>query len=237
MPIHLLKLIARREVAKGTLELAFSKPENFIFKPGQYAGFTLINPSETDNNGITRRFSLLNIPEDETITIATRIQNSAYKRVLQTMPIAHEIKFAGPTGTFTLHEEIQRPAVMIAGGIGIAPFYSMIRAATQAHAKLPILLFYGNQSLAETAYLAELKALEKQNPYFKLVLVLNNPDAHWKGEAGFINADLIKKYVTDLSTPLFYICGSPVMVTTLQETLAEMEINEENIKIEDFAGY
>src|SRR5947207_2456323 len=111
MPIYTLKLINRREVARDTLEFIFNKPANLTFIPGQYAGFTLINPSETDANGITRRFSLLSTPDDPHIIITTRIQNSAYKRVLNSLTIGAEIKFAGPTGAFTLHDDTTIPAV------------------------------------------------------------------------------------------------------------------------------
>src|SRR5579872_2351374 len=105
MPIHNLKLLERREIASGTKLFTFEKPTGLTFKPGQYAGFTLINPAETDAGGITRRFSLLSSPEDEQLSIALRIQNSAYKRVLNSLPLGSEVKFAGPTGTFTLHED------------------------------------------------------------------------------------------------------------------------------------
>lgn len=87
MPIHTLKLLTRSQIAKNTLEFVFEKPAGLNFIPGQYAGFTLINPPETDAGGITRRFSLLCTPDEDTITIAMRIQGSAYKRVLSNIPI------------------------------------------------------------------------------------------------------------------------------------------------------
>ena len=48
---------------------------------------------------------------------------------------------------------------------------------------------------------------------------------------------MIKKYINDLFIPYYYICGSPAMVTVLQETLAEMDIDESHIRVEDFPGY
>lgn len=237
MPIHLLKLIAREEIARQTVQFSFAKPAGFDFKPGQYGGFTLINPSITDARGITRRFSFLSTPQDETLMIATRLLDSAYKKVLMTMPLGSEIKFAGPTGNFTLHDDPSIPAVFIAGGIGIAPFYSMIRAAIAAQRTQSLLLLYGNQTRADAPFLLELQTLAHSHPHFKCVPVLAMPEADWQGETGWINAALIQKYVKDLTNPIFYVCGSPVMVTTLQETLAELEIAAEQIRIEDFTGY
>lgn len=238
MPIHILKLIKRQEIANHTLVLTFEKPAGFTFKPGQYGGFTLIDPPETDAGGLTRRFSLLSMPEDNYLAIATRIQHahSAFKKVLAQLPLGSTIKFAGPTGTFTLHEETSIPAVFIAGGIGITPFYSMIRHAMQHASPQPMYLFYGNQKIADAAFLNELIECERHHPSFKLIAAMAD-DALWQGERGFITEAMIKKYIPDIMAPIYYICGSPAMVTALQETLAEMGINEDNIKTEDFPGY
>lgn len=237
MPIFTLKLVDKTEAASGTFIFKFEKPAGFNFKPGQYGGFTLINPAETDAGGITRRFSLLSTPEDATIEIATRIQNSAYKRVLKDMPIGCEIKFAGPTGIFTLHEEKEVPAVMIAGGIGIAPFYSIIRHAKATQSTQSITLFYGNQQADYAAFLPELELIEQQHPHFKLIATMDKPNPTWHGETGYISSNMIKKYVADIHAPIYYICGSSAMVTILQETLAEMGIDEARIRTEDFPGY
>jgi ferredoxin-NADP reductase len=237
MPIHQLKLIGRRTVARNTVELQFEKPSNLNFIPGQYAGFTLINPSETDEGGITRRFSILSSPHDEHLAIATRIQRSAYKRVLNTLPIGDTIKFAGPTGNFILHKDTTIPAVMIAGGIGIAPFFSMIKHATQQPSPRTLILFYGNQTREDAAYLEDIQALQKQNPHLICIPTFSEPDKEWKGETGFITDTMLKKYLSNINQPIFYICGSPAMVTALQETLVEMGIPDQHIQVEDFPGY
>jgi ferredoxin-NADP reductase len=237
MPIYNLKLISNREIAQNTMEFIFEKPAGFTFKPGQYGGFTLINPPETDANGITRRFSLRSAPHDDQLAITMRIQQSAYKRVLKNQIPGSEIKFAGPTGNFTLHEDTTTPAVFIAGGIGITPFYSMIRDAAHRQSKQHITLFYGNQSPNDAAYLSELQEIEKNYPYFKLIATMANPDPSWLGETGFITYALIKKYINNLSEQIYYVCGSPAMVSALQETLDELGIAKEKTKIEDFPGY
>ncbi len=239
MPIHLLKLINKRKIAQDVFAFTFEKPKNFTFKPGQYGGFTLMQPIDTNAGGSTRRFSLSSSPNDPCLEITIRIQaqQSAYKRVLSQLEIGSEIKFAGPTGLFTLHEEITTPAVMIAGGIGITPFYSMIKTLTAAQIPQPLHLFYGNQSLQDTAFLEDLMTWQQQNPHFHFIPTLANPDQDWQGEKGFITDHMIKKYISNLDAPIYYICGSPAMVTVLQETLAEMGIDEDRIKVEDFPGY
>lgn len=237
MPIFTLTLQQKRDVARDTIQFDFEKPEGFNFIPGQYGGFTLINPTESDAGGNTRRFSLLSSPNDEFITITTRIQSSAYKRNLINLPIGGQIKFAGPTGIFTLNNDVTASSVMIAGGIGVAPFYSIIKHATETNSTRELILFYGNNSRIDAAYLTELESYASNNPNFKLIPVFVNPDSDWQGEIGYINHTMIRKYIPDINDPYYYICGSPTMVTTLQETLAEMDINLVKVKVEDFPGY
>jgi len=236
MPIYTLKLIKRHDVAANTIVCDFAKPDGFKFTPGQYGGFTLIQPEITDDKGITRRFSLMSSPDDATLSIVTRIQSSAFKINLSNLPMHGEIKFAGPTGNFILHEDISIPAVLIAGGIGIAPFHSMIKHACKHQPDRKLILFYGNQSRETSAFLDELNELAQTNKNFTFIPVMA-ADENWEGEKGFITHTLIKKIVPDISKPIFYVCGSPAMVTTLQETLIEMDINSECIKVEDFPGY
>jgi ferredoxin-NADP reductase len=236
MPIYQLKLLDRYETNHLHI-LKFTKPEGFQFTPGQYGGFTLMNPAETDAGGITRRFSLLSTPADPFIAIATRRQNSAFKRVLCDMQPGDLIKFAGPTGNFTLHTDTHIPAVFIAGGIGIAPFHSMITHALAQYSTQLLYLFYGNQHPSNAAFLDELSVLAKAHPTFKFIPTFDQAEPAWEGETGYISHTMIKKYIPDIQIPIYYICGSPAMVTTLQELLVEMGIDEAHIRTEDFPGY
>lgn len=237
MPIYKLKLTNKTTVANSTCLFTFEKPEGFNFKPGQYGGFTLINPPSMDPQNLTRRFSILSTPEDTDIQIAMRISNSGYKTFLNSLPMGSEIKFAGPTGTFTLHDDAHTPAVLIAGGIGITPFYSMIRHACAVKSPQQIYLFYGNQTKQDSAFLDELEQLTQANPNFKLIAAMAAETNDWTGETGYIDSTMLQTHLPNLDTPIFYVCGSPAMVAALQATLTEMEINPERIKVEDFPGY
>lgn len=237
MPIYTIKLLDRKTVAANTIAFTFEKPAGFTFTAGQYGGFTLINPAETDAKGNTRRFSYFSAPDDPHLTIVTRIQTSAFKRNLQNLPIENTIKMAGPTGNFILHEDTSLPAVMIAGGIGLAPFYSMIKDALAHRPEQEITLFYGNQTLADSAYLDELMRLQQENPQFQLIPVLANPDPKWTGEKGYITDEILSKNIPELDKPIFYVCGSPAMVAAMQQLLRDLQINDTQVKVEDFPGY
>ena len=96
MPIYKVKLKAREEIAAGTMAFHFEKPEGFSYKAGQFADYTLINPPETDAEGNTRGFSLASAPYEDDLMSATRMRDTAFKRVLKTMPLGTELTLDAP---------------------------------------------------------------------------------------------------------------------------------------------
>lgn len=234
MPIFNLKLLKRYPVANNTYVFEFEKPIGFTFTPGQYGGMTLLSPSVTDEKGATRRFSILSTPQDDYLAFVTRIQSSAFKQSLQQMQVGELVKFAGPTGNFILHDQTSIPAVFIAGGVGIAPFYSMLRHAWQISSNQTFYLFYGNRSSQDAAFFTD---LQTPQPHFHYIPVLEQAEANWQGERGYITEAIIRKTIPDMITPIYYVCGAPAMVTVIQELLLEMSIPADHIKVEDFPGY
>src|SRR5438094_1456097 len=102
MPIYKVKLKAREEIATGTMAFHFKKPKGFIYKAGQFADYTLINPPETDAEGNTRGFSLASAPYEDYLMSSTRMRDTAFKRVWKTMARGTELKLDVPYGSFTL---------------------------------------------------------------------------------------------------------------------------------------
>ena len=117
-----ITLTERRLVAEGTMAFYFDKPSQFAFTPGQFVDLTLPQPSETDAAGNTRAFSIASAPQESTLMVATRLRDTAFKRELQRMPLGSTVRMEGPFGNLVLHADQTRPAVFLAGGIGITPF-------------------------------------------------------------------------------------------------------------------
>src|SRR3989442_14631825 len=101
--------------------------------------------------------------------IATRMGATAFKRSLKPMPAGGRIHLRGPAGKFTLDGADTRPAVFLAGGIGITPFVSMSRQAAHDRLARDIWLFYSNRRPEDAAFLDELVALPRTNPRYRLV--------------------------------------------------------------------
>lgn len=80
MAINKIKLKSKKEVASGTMEFRFDKPEGFTYKAGQFADYTLINPEETDAEGNVRGFSLSSAPYEDDVMFTTRMRDTAFKK-------------------------------------------------------------------------------------------------------------------------------------------------------------
>jgi len=129
------RLSSRNSVAEGTMAFYFARPMGFSFQAGQASDLTLLNPPETDSEGNIRTFSIASPPFEEQLTFATRMRDTAFKRSLKVVPLGSEVQIAAPSGSFTLHKNANKPAVFLAGGIGITPFLSVVRQAD--HDRLP----------------------------------------------------------------------------------------------------
>jgi ferredoxin-NADP reductase len=231
-------LINQEEVAKDTIAFYFSKPEGFSYKAGQSIDLTLLNPPETDDKGNTRAFSLTSAPHEDYLIITTRMTGSAFKRVLKSFPEEIELKLAGPFGSFTLHNDSHKPAVFLTGGIGITPAYSIIKQAAKNNLPHKLFLFYSNSIPEEAAFLWEFQELQSKFSNFTFIpTITKTTNPNWKGKIGRISKEMLTEFIEDLQTPVYYICGPAGMVSALKQTLLDAQVNEDNIRTEDFPGY
>src|ERR1039458_6214322 len=239
-PVTLSKLVSRHEVAERTTAFRFEKPSNWTFEAGQSLDMTLCEPPETDAEGNTRTFSMASGPDEDTLIVATRMRDTAFKRVLKTMPLGSAVKIEGPSGSLTLHNDVTRTAVFLAGGIGITPFRSMVLRAAKEKLTHRIVLFYSNRRPEDAPFLDELQALEKENPNYKLVASMTEmAKSHrsWHGEVGQIDREMLLRYLKDAASPIYYVAGPPEMVKGLHKTINGAGVDDDNIRAEEFAGY
>ncbi len=238
--VHTSNLFSREAVAEGTMAFRFTKPADFEFRAGQSIDVTLLNPPETDEEGNTRAFSLVSAPFDPDLMIATRMRDTAFKRVLRAAPVGMEVKLEGPSGSFVLHRKAEKAAVLLAGGIGITPFLSMVRQATNDKTQHQIYLFYSNRRPEDAPFLDVLKEVTRQNPNFHLIATMTqlaHSTREWKGETGLINEEMLVKHLPTLQGPIYYLAGPPAMVAAMRRMLMNAKVDEDDIRTEEFSGY
>lgn len=226
-------------IANGTMAFYFGTPEGLEFRAGQFANFTLIDPPETDAEGNSREFSLVQAPGEIGLRVATRMRDTAFKRTLKNLSTGSKVEFDGPYGGFTLHQTETTPAVFIIGGIGVTPVRSMIVQAVHERTAHRITLLHASRTPDELPFKAEFERLARDNPNFDYVpTATDSAPNDWPGERGRVDAGMVKKHVADLQQPIYYLSGPGDMVKAMRPLLTdELGVNEDNIRTEEFAGY
>tara|TARA_Y100000310_G_C20704257_1_gene833428 strand:+ start:29635 stop:30324 length:690 start_codon:yes stop_codon:yes gene_type:complete len=222
LPISNLK-----KIAGETFEIQFDLKEKFDYQAGQYVTL-IINEEVKDNRGKSRAFSLSSSPNNKKfISTIFRFKkdHSGFKDYLVNAPIGTKVTVYGPHGNFLLPKSSIKPVVMVAGGIGIVPFISMIKYATETNSNQEIKLLYTDKSEERISYFDELVKLDKENYNFSFV------NQFKKIDSTFIRNN------SDIKNSLFYICGTIEMVSNVKDMLIKMGIKEKNILLEKFSGY
>lgn len=232
-----IKFVKSEMIANGTMAFYFEKPDGFEFRAGQFADYTLINPADTDEEGNIRGFSYVNAPHEEYIVFATRMRDTAFKRTISKLEVGDELKMDGPYGGFTLHKTESTPAVFLIGGIGVTPIRSMIADATHNKINQSLILLHSNKTLADAPFAKYFQSLASENPNFTYVPVSSDKSTGGAGETGYIDAEMVRRYVSDIKAPIYYLSGPAGMVKAMRELLISLEVNEDNIRTEEFSGY
>jgi ferredoxin-NADP reductase len=240
-----VKLLQKKFIAKDTLALWVERPKGFRFESGQYIDLGFEDRTLPDYERF-RELTLANSPQEDALLLVFRMRDSIYKERMRDMPLGTPLLLMGPHGQLVLHTEVNIPAVFIAGGIGIAPFRSMIFDSLNRQSKQKLFLFYSNHSQDEAAFLKELQDASMKNPNVTFVPTLTEktPTSHWTGERGYISQQMIQKYLDSglsdsrtLQSCIYYLCGFPEMVFDMRMMLSQAGVSGSNIRSESFTGY
>ncbi len=215
----------RKLIAEGTYEMSFDFGNiPFDFLAGQYVWLRLPKLFYPDEKGEIRAFSICSSPNIKNSVMFTfRKSESGFKKTLLEMPIGAKIFITGPFGSRVFPEDPAKRMVFLAGGVGIAPFLSMIRWATETNFPQQMYLLYANQNTERTAYSEEILELKAKNTNFTFT-----------SKIGPITAEDIDDIRADSNDIVWYISGPKEMVHGVARTLFNKGMTEENIKMEEF---
>jgi ferredoxin-NADP reductase len=235
-----MTLVDRQRIARGTMTFWFdTNGSDYDFRAGQHADFAFLHPSIGDEGDNSRTFSLANSPHDKgLVMIAMRMRETGFKTALMSAALGTKFRVSRPRGSFTLHKDFARPAVFLAGGIGITPVRSILDWAAQERTPHTLYLFYSNREAVDAAFLEEFEALTMQNPRFTLIPTITRlAYSAWRYEVGHINGQLLSRYLTGLNRPIFYIAGPSGMVTAMTGLLRSLDVSEDDLRTEEFGDY
>jgi ferredoxin-NADP reductase len=233
-------LVDRQRIARDTMAFWFdTNGASFGFRAGQHADFVFAHPCMGGESDNSRTFSLASSPLDRRpVMIALRIRKTPFKNALKSAALGTKFIVSRPRGSFTLHRDITRPAVFLAGGIGIAPIRSILQQATQERLPHKLYLFYSNREADDAAFIEEFESLAAQNPNFIFIpTVTGHRTIAWPYEKGHINREMLVRYLLGLKGPIYYIAGPSGMVTAMTDMLNASGVSDDDMRTEEFGDY
>lgn len=214
-----------------TLKFLPTKGRVFPFQAGQ---FIMIYFLDDRLGKIGKPYSISSSPRDKFLTITVK-KVGTFSSALHKLKKGERVKIIGPYGNF-YPDESMKNLVFLAGGIGIAPFFSIIKDFYLKKSLRKIFLFYSNRTKREIALLGELNKIADKWPKFKPIYFLTREKTRKKtiGEYRRINVEIIKKYIKRLENNYYFICGPKEFVFDLCQKLKNNGVDEKFIKIEAF---
>ncbi len=240
MPEYQMTLVDRQRIDRDTMTFWFDpNGANFEFRAGQHADFAFTHPCTGIESDNSRTFSLACSPLDKRpVMIAMRMRRTCFKSALKAAALGTKFIVSRPRGSFTLHKDITRTAVFIAGGIGIAPIRSILQHAIQERLPHKLYLFYSNREADDAAFLEELENMTVQNPNLTFIpTVTGHRTIAWPYEKGHINREMLSRYLLGLNGPIYYIAGPSRMVSAMSDLLNSSGVSDDDIRTEEFGDY
>jgi len=191
----------------------------FSFESGQYAGWRLITPTTSLQS---HPYSFSSLPGQTTLRFTINEADGPFTKAIPTMKLGTRVLVDGPRGSFTARRVATTQVVLIAGGIGVAPFISLIPDLLQKGFKVHLL--YAAHTPENVAFRRELSELESRGLHYELFVSSKNQR---------IDASILKRYEAVDTT--FYLCGPPPMVSDLTSKLEELNVPKTQVVTEKFS--
>ncbi len=214
------------------VRLNLVEPATLTFHAGQYVDVHI------PNTDAKRAFSMANTPS----------QNDFLEFIIKLYPGGHfsglldgslkpgdRVEVTGPFGTCTLRDSSSRDVIMIGGGAGMAPLWSLANALAERGSERSIAFYYGARAGRDLFYLDEMRSLAERLPKFRSTVALSElaEGDTWSGETGFIT-DVIDRLEPELGEHEAYVCGPPPMVDAATALLERRGVAPDRIYVDKF---
>ncbi|MFC1742468.1 2Fe-2S iron-sulfur cluster-binding protein [Candidatus Riflebacteria bacterium] len=215
------------------------RAEQGLFPPfleGQFLSFFIGDPEKK----ILRSYSISSSPLNRKIlNISVKLlRDGIGSSWFHNREIGDTVIAVPPTGLFSpgLLPSKDVDLILVAGGIGITPILSIVRAAVDTMRPATVLLFYAARSRSDLAFHDLLSHYVRVFKNFKYYPIIEVDDEKWTGLKGRLTMDIMKQKIDDLKSNHYYFCGPPPMTESLSSALKEDGVSEDNIHIERFAS-
>lgn len=201
---------------------------------------------------VTRAYSMANYPGEEgIIMLNVRIASPPPRQpelppgkmssfIFKCVP-GDKVTISGPFGEF-FARDTDNEMVFVGGGAGMAPMRSHIfDQFRRIHTSRKVTFWYGARSWREAFYVEDFNEIQAANDNFQWFIALSEaqPEDNWNGLTGFIHNVVRSEYLARHPAPEdieYYLCGPPMMNTSVIKMLTDLGVEPENIMLDDFGG-
>ncbi|MGR3969791.1 NADH:ubiquinone reductase (Na(+)-transporting) subunit F [Shewanella baltica] len=223
----------------------FDIPEKYRGDWDKYGLFDIVS---TVNEEVLRAYSMANYPDEKgrimlNVRIATppsaNVPAGKMSSYIFNLKAGDTVTISGPFGEFFV-KETDAEMVFIGGGAGMAPMRSHIFDQLKSKKTTRKMSFwYGARSTREVFYQADFDALAAENDNFVWHVALSEPlpEDNWTGYTGFIHNVIYENYLKNHKAPEdceYYMCGPPIMNSSVIKMLESLGVEPENILLDDF---
>jgi ferredoxin-NADP reductase len=235
----ILTLKEKVEAGAGIYDFVFEPDRTFPYKPGQFMEWTL-GHEHPDNRGNRRYLTVASSPTETNIRMGVKFYDkpSSFKTKLLSMKAGDTLTASQLAGDFVLPEDTSKKLVLVAGGIGVTPFRSMLKYLIDKNEKRSVAVLYSCQTVDEIAYRDILAQAEKKLGA-NIIVTLTKKDKcppNWKGCVGYISAEMVAERIPDFKERTFYISGPHSMVSATEGVLKKLGLPNSQIKTDFFPG-
>ncbi len=221
-----LKVQRVEHIGDTCMSVFFEYPVGFEYEPGDWVDLNFYDGNP--NGGIT--YSLSSSPTEDILSITFKLGISPFKRRLQSLVPGDEMYISQYGNDYGFHLKENRSSVLIAGGIGIVPFRSMLKEMSDTDNKNSVQLLYLNK---ETSFIfaSEIDLCRKQLPNIEVQYIDTKQLSRKKREKTLTG-------LIDENAHHYFIAGPEGMVEAAEHLLIDnMGINPKDIRIDSFGGY
>lgn len=208
----------------------------FNFKPGQYAMISYKNSQGQIED--KHAFSIASSPTQRNFLRFGIKIGGPFTQGLAKLKEGGELLVSGPYGKFIFDEKKYLDLVLIAGGIGITPFFSVINYATDKKLPNKLSLIYCARTSQGASFYEDLKSVSNINPNFK-ALYLFNEETAVSSLANVINARLdagiLENFIKSIKGKTFFLCGPPLFMKSAINNLLSLGVAKNQIELEEFS--
>ena len=216
-----LSLISAHDEVENVRTFVFER-KNLQWAAGQSQAYVLPQAGGTEEEN-QHWFTISSAPVEETINISTRISASPFKTALNALKPGEKITTHSLGGKFVWEEDDDTPVTLVAAGIGITPFRSILLQRSATAKPLNATLLYFNRTDA-VPFQKELEDLAQKHSGFTMELVIGKP----------VTSENILSMAPPAHEHIFYLSGPAPMVSSIGSALKEAGVA---IKQDRFPGY